>query len=223
MCRRDTLLTIVGALTLTAGGAQAQPQHALPAPWQHTDIGDVGPAGSAGEGSDGDLYTGEAGTVTRDDVSYAVHGAGADIWGTQDAFHYMYVGEVNDATLSVSVESLDNTNPFAKAGIMIRASTDPSAAHVIVDVKPDGGIEFMARSINDGETQYIAGVARSFLVRLQLQRAGSTVTAYVLDGYFGTKVGSIDIDLAPDALIGLAVTSHERGTLAIGIFFNVNR
>ena len=167
--------------------------------------------------------TGAIGTVTTDDVSYAVRGAGADIWGTRDAFHYMYVGQVNDARFYATVDSLDNTSPFAKAGIMIRASTDPSAAHVIVDVKPDGGIEFMARSINGGETQYIAGLARSFPAWLELRRTGSTVTAYVIDNNFETQIGSIDIDLPPEALIGVAVTSHERGTLATGTFSGVSR
>jgi regulation of enolase protein 1 (concanavalin A-like superfamily) len=167
--------------------------------------------------------TGAVGSVTTDDVTYTVRGSGADIWGTQDAFHFLYVTQVNDANFSANVERLDNTSPFAKAGIMIRASTDPSAAFVIVDVKPDGGIEFMARSINGGETQYIAGAAGSFSVPLSLRREGSTVSAYILDGYFGTKIGSIDIDLPPNALIGLVVTSHERGTLATATFSGVTR
>ena len=167
--------------------------------------------------------TGAVGSVTTDDVSCAVHGAGADIWGTQDAFHYMYVSQVNDATFYARVDSLDNTSAFAKAGIMIRASTDPSAAHVIVDVKPDGGIEFMARSINGGETQYIAGVAHSFPAVLELRRVGSTVTAYVIDNNHEMQIGSIDIDLPPEALIGLAVSSHERGTLATGTFSGISR
>src|SRR5687768_1124962 len=47
---------------------------ALPAPWTSTDIGSVGLAGSGSE-------TGG---------QFTVRGSGADIFGTADAFHYVY-------------------------------------------------------------------------------------------------------------------------------------
>ena len=121
------------------------------------------------------------------------------------------------------VTSVDNTDPYAKAGIMIRASTDPSAAHVILDVKPDGGIEFMARSAAGSTTNFIAGATRSFPVLFYLVRTGGTINGYVIDGTQNTLIGSLSIDLPSDALIGLAVTSHVRGTLATATFDQVSR
>jgi hypothetical protein len=38
-----------------------------------------------------------------------------------------------------------------------------------------------------------------------------------------TQVGSISIDLPSEALIGVAVTSHQRGTLATGTFETISR
>jgi hypothetical protein len=171
------------------------------------DIGDVGVAGGVG----------------FSDVNTRVSGGGADIWGTQDAFNYYYTSLINDGQMSAKVTSLDNTSPFAKAGIMIRASTDPSAAHVILDVKPDGGIEFMTRSATGASTTFLAGTTRSFPVELYLKRSGSTVTGYVIDGTQVTQVGWVSADLPSEALIGLAVTSHQRGTLATGFFEQISR
>lgn len=174
--------------------------------FQDLDIGDVGASGSA---------------VERDTVS--VFGSGSDIWGTTDSFNYFYANLINDGRLYAQINYLDNTNPFAKAGVMIRASSDPSAAHVILDVKPDGGIEFMARPSQGAETTFLAGTTRYFPVQLQLDRFGSTVTAWVIDGSQMTKLGSIDIELPSDALIGVAVTSHERGTIAGALFQSLSR
>src|SRR3712207_4595055 len=55
---------------------------ALPPGWHSRDIGSVGLAGSANE---------SGGTFT-------VKGAGADIWGTADGFHYAYRMVTGDAT-----------------------------------------------------------------------------------------------------------------------------
>lgn len=175
---------------------------------QDIDIGDVGAAG---------------GSTPLSNTSASVSGSGADIWGSTDAFHYYYASLVNDGRLYAQVNSLDNTDSFAKAGIMIRSSTDPSAPHVILDVKPDGGIEFMTRTAQGGQTTYLGGTTRAFPVQLELERSGSTITAWVIDGAMMTKLGSVSVDLPSDALIGLAVTSHQRGTLATATFQSISR
>jgi hypothetical protein len=94
---------------------------------------------------------------------------------------------------------------------------------VILDVKADGGIEFMTRASSGAETTFIAGTTQSFPVYLTLERHGSTVTGYVLDGTHLTEVGSVTVDLPATALIGLAVTSHDAGTLATGVFDGVSQ
>src|SRR5436190_12492 len=104
MCRRKWL-GILAIVHLTAGVASAQiGGHALPAPWQQADIGDVGIAGSAFESSDGDLF---------------INGAGSDIWGTADSFHYVYQ-VIEDGDISSNPLYLENTHPFAKIGLMFR-------------------------------------------------------------------------------------------------------
>jgi len=148
----------------------------LPSPWSLTDIGDVGPAGGA-------VFAGG---------NFTVQGAGADIWSTADAFTFLFQSVSTDSQITTQVTSLDNTDTYAKAGVMMRASLDPSSAHVILDVRPGGQIELMMRGASGGETAFIAGTMVSFPVSLRLVRTGAVITGYVLSVLSGgqwTAVG----------------------------------
>ena len=181
----------------------------LPPPWSQTDVGAVGQAGSASGSND----------------TVAVSGAGADIWGMGDAFHYAYQPMNGDGEIDVRVTKIQNTNVYAKAGVMIRQSLDPSAAHVILDVKPDGGIEFMARLSDGMATTFIGGgFVVAFPVSLKVTRVTGSVeslfTASVYDSATARwkQVGSTAIHITTRALVGLAVTSHDAGTMNTSVF-----
>ena len=171
-----------------------------------------------------DENVGDTGVVGRFDTTdthggFALQGGGGDIWGTADAFNYWYTGHFDDLVSSVRVKTLDNTNPFAKAGLMLRASLDPSAAHVVLDVRPDGNVEFMTRSSTGAETTYVAGAVATFPVWLRLSRSGLTVTGELSqDGTTWTTVGTTSPTVPADALIGIAVTSHVKGTNTLATF-----
>jgi hypothetical protein len=132
---------------------------------------------------------------------------------------------INDGEINAEVTHLDNSSPFAKAGLMIRASTDPSAPHVTLDVKPDGGLEFMTRGVAGGQTTVVASDTNAFPVFLILQRSGSTITAWYSRPNTTQlfQLGSVSIDLPSVALAGAIVTSHERGTLATATFSQIRR
>ncbi len=49
------------------------------------------------------------------------------------------------------------------------------------------------------------------------------MTGFVVDGSQLTEIGSVSINLESEALIGLAVTSHQTGVLATGVFDAVSR
>src|SRR5258706_4559944 len=150
------------ALTLCASPSQAQ----SPVPWTYADVGSVGIAGSANSSN---------GVLT-------INAAGADIWGPADSFGFLYQPFVGDGWAVVRVLSLQNTNTFAKAGVMLRESLDPGSPEVIVDVRPTGDIEFMARPDAGAPTGFIAGASSGFPSWIELFRNGSTVTAYA---YYG--------------------------------------
>jgi chaperonin GroEL len=176
-------------------------------------------------GSDTDV--GQVGVTGSVDVSNGVttmNGSGADIWGTADAFNFFYQGLLGDGQIIARVTSLQDTNPYAKAGVMIRASTDPSAADVILDVRPDGSIEFMMRDATGDSTAFLAGASTSIPVWLKLTRSGPVITGSIsADGSAWSVVGTTTLSIAPDALIGLAVTSHDFGVLNTATFDSLSR
>jgi regulation of enolase protein 1 (concanavalin A-like superfamily) len=168
------------------------------------DIGEVGTPGYA--------------TFENATGTYFVSGAGSDIWGTADSFHAVLRDIVGDSVLSARVVSEDATNPFAKAGLVIGDST-ASGARVILDVKPDGGIEFMARSTNGASMSFIAGSNGAFPVWLRLTRTGDQFTAETSsDGSAWTSVGTVTVTMPADTFGGFAVTSHDPSTLNNAVF-----
>lgn len=91
--------------------------------------------------------------------TFLVDGAGGDIWDRADAFRFVYQPVVGDATIVARVVAEDAMHVYAKAGVMFRDQFDPAAPHVILDMKPDGGVELMTRYARDESTIYVAGTA----------------------------------------------------------------
>ncbi len=179
---------------------------ALPSPFANQDIGSPTPAGSA----------------SYSNSVYTVKGGGADIWGTADAFQYVYKPLAGDGQLIVRVTSEQNTNTYAKAGIDLRETLTAGSTHVILDIKPGAGIEFMSRASTGGTTSWLAGATQAFPAWLKLVRSGTTVIGYVsADGNTWTQVGSTTVSMATNAYIGLAVCSHDTSALNTATFDSV--
>jgi hypothetical protein len=187
-------------------GASTPTPTSLAAPWTSLDIGPVGAAGSAS---------------TLNGV-FTVNGSGADIWGTADAFNFVYQPISGDGTIVARVTGEQHPDDYAKAGVMWREALTPGSAHVILDVRPDGTIEFMSRSTAGGATSFIAGVTQTFPVWLKLSRSGTTVTGYVSsDGSAWSRIGTAGVSPTTSWFAGLAVTSHVTGTVNTSTFDNV--
>ena len=180
----------------TGGGA-------LPSPWANADVGSPQIAGSSS-------YSG--GTFT-------VNGAGEDIWGTADQFQYAYEPLTGNASIVAEVTSQTDTDPWAKAGVMIKQSTTPGDPYALVAVTPGNGV-----NMQYGFNTNISGGTYTFpKAWLELTRVGNTFTAYTSpDGSTWTEVGSGTIPMSADATIGLFVCSHNGGELGTATFANVS-
>jgi hypothetical protein len=200
--KASALYAVALSVTFPLLLATPAPADPLPPPWQHADVGDVGIPGDATDGPSG----------------FFVYGAGGDIWGTADSFHFLYQSMDHDGWILAVGPDQTSTNPFAKTGIMIRQSLDPGSPHVILDIKPDGGVEFMTRSAQDGPTTFIAGAKGPGA--LWLRRRAGLVTAVVCPfaaPSLCNVIGSAPFPSGP-ALAGGAVTSHDPTTLNRGLF-----
>lgn len=180
----------------------------LPSPWQNQDIGTTGAAGSA----------------TFATSTFTVQGSGADIWGTSDAFQYVYQSLTGNGEIIARVNSLGNTNTYAKAGVMFRETLTTGSKHAMTNVTPTAGVEFLRRSTTSGTTAatVVGGIAAPRWIRMV--RSGNTFTSYQsANGTTWTQIGSpTTITMANTIYVGLAVTSHVTGTLTTGVFDNVS-
>ena len=172
----------------------------LPAPWQDKDIGSVGLAGSASFANG----------------TYTLKGAGADIWGSADAFNFAYQPLNGNGSIVARVASLTNTDSWAKAGVMIRESLDANARHAMVVVSSGNGVAFQRRTSTGGASEHTAGAAGAAPYWVKLVRSGNTFTAHQsANGTTWTQIGSpVTISMATSVYVGLALTSHNSGLLS---------
>lgn len=157
-------------------------------------------------------------------AEYAILTSGADIWqdsgGTFDEYGTIYQDDaVGDAsTVTAKVTHLDNTNPWAKAGVAIRndltgARTSPGYAVMVVT--PGNGVTFQWDANGNGYLDSFStagGIQAPAWVRLV--RSGNQVSGhYSTNGTDWVKVGSTvnlpGIAAKQDA--GLIATSHAAG------------
>ena len=180
------------------------PPSALPAPWQRVDVGGATPAGTATHGS----------------ATFSVDGGGTDIWGDTDESSYVWQPLTGDGTITARVASQEATADWAKAGVMVKASTAAGSPYAAMLVTPDHGLVLQANfttSVNGGSYTLPNAWVR-------LVRTGGTVTAYrSANGSDWTKVGEVSVALPQTATIGLVVSAHADGTaLSSATFDNVS-
>jgi endoglucanase len=179
---------------------------ALPYPWRTADLGAVGLTGGA----------------AFSNGLFAVSGSGSDIWGTSDEFRFVYLAATGDCTIVARVVSVQSTDPWAKAGVMIRASLTATSPHAFVAVTPGNGVAMQYRSTAGGNSvnNNTTGPAAPYWVRLV--RSGNTFTgSRSADGTNWIQVGSTTIAMASAVQIGLAVSSHNDGSLCTAAFDHV--
>jgi hypothetical protein len=163
-----------------------------------------------------------------------VHADGADIFGSSDQFQYVYKPVSGDFDLAVRIESLLNTDAFAKAGLMARVRSGfnptviPESRNIMIEATPARFI-FQYRTNATGSNTVALSTPRpptafpSNWVRLV--RSGAVFTAYSstnagLWNLMGSYDTSVDGEGAypNEILIGLAVTSHDHTEITRAVF-----
>jgi hypothetical protein len=153
-----------------------------------------------------------------------VTAAGADIWGTADAFHYVYKALTGDGTIVARVASLRQAASWSKAGVMIRESLSAASTHAFMLVSAAKGVAFQWRGTTGGTSSSLAGSLAAAPRWLKLVRSGNTFTgSESADGVTWTTVGSASIPMSASTVyIGLAVTSHSSSATTTATIDNVS-
>lgn len=202
---RSLLLAALSLLLLVGTGPL---QAALPTGWSDSDIGGPGQAGSA----------------SYNNGLWTVSGGGADIWGSSDQFNFASAAFAGDGALVALINSQQNTDPWAKAGVMFRNDSSPGAMHAAVFATPGNGVSFQWRFSTGGPCTNQVAPGISVPVWVKLVRSGNTFSAYYsADSATWIQVGSDQtVGLNSPALAGLAVTAHNNASLSTATFTHVS-
>jgi len=174
-------------------------------------------------GSVGSFVEGPTGT-------YTMTGSGADIWNNgpgageyYDEFHFAYKMLTGVGSMVAKVESVDNTNVWAKAGVMIRESLDPGSVHATMVVTPAQGVSFQRRTFTGDVSSNTdtTGIVAPYWVKIQRDMAGNFTAYSSANGTTWTMLGTENITMGANVYIGLALTSHDAALTCQAVFTNV--
>jgi chitodextrinase len=168
-----------------------------------------------------------AGSVVEAGGNVTVTAAGADIWGSADQGHFAFRECTGDFRMVARLDSFENTDEWAKAGVMFRETLSASSRYAFMLATPTAvrGAAFQARTTTGGASGPTnSGDASTALPRwLRIERVGNIFTGYTsTDGTSWTPKGSVTIDMPSNVYCGLAVTSHNVADAAVAVFSNVS-
>jgi len=162
--------------------------------------------------------------------SITMSGAGADIWNAADEFTFAWKPLSGNGTITVKVESVENTHEWAKAGVMIRETLDAGSRFAAVYATPGQGVRYQARLLNAGSATSDTSVATdeqkalTAPVWIRIERNGTTFNGYYsTDGAKWTSMSwnPQTITMIGTIYIGIVMTSHASGVGCTGQFSNI--
>jgi len=154
--------------------------------------------------------------------SYRVTGGGADMWGSEDAFHFSWVKLAGDASLTADVQfPADVPVPLEKGVLIFRQSLDPGSAYADIAVHGDGHATIQWRAVAGGKTDDVVAPLHGPM-RMRIERKGNLFTTSV--GPIGGKVtafSSTTVVMDGPVYLGIGFCSHNAAGLASVTFSNV--
>ncbi|WP_035242487.1 PilC/PilY family type IV pilus protein [Desulfobacter vibrioformis] len=157
------------------------------------------------------------------DSAMTITAAGNDVWTGSDQYAAYYLEDVEgEFTAIVKIVSQENTDEWAKAGIMVRNAMDEdgsSSGYCMVSVTPGNGYAFQWDNNNNGMLDKYTNTGSSdppCWLKLVKTKEGND---YWFEGFYSTD-GTDWIPIESKAMgtaqnlqdVGLFVTSHDAGT-----------
>jgi hypothetical protein len=181
-------------------------QTELPKPWENEEVGCVSYAGSVA------YHTGV----------FRVRSSGTNALGTEDSCHFVFKPASGTSEVIARVTKVQLTDPWARAGLMMRESLAAGSRNVFLSVTAARGGVFQWREKLGEETSVT--LDRSFAVPcwLKLKREGSTFTAFrSRNGSQWALVDKVTMSATKDLYVGMAVVSVRGSMLNESVFEEV--
>ncbi|TYP78972.1 InlB B-repeat-containing protein [Paenibacillus methanolicus] len=168
-----------------------------------------------------DIVTTNAGSTSEDADGITMTASGTSIWGGSDSFRYTYQDQLSgDATIIAELQAFNGTAGDAKAGIMIRQSTDPGSFYQGVFLTQDRKIRSQYRLNASTGSKYLSDAAVELPIWLKVEKKGTTLKTFTSkDGNSWIEGDTQTIPSFTDPFTaGLAVTSGSDGKFATAKF-----
>ncbi len=168
--------------------------------------------------------------LERDDGTLVMSATGADIGDLADEFRFVYKPLNGDGSIVARVDSLANTNAWAKAGVMIRETLDLGSKFAGVYITPGNGCRFQARTaplsavIGDEAVVTLEQIGIKAPYWVKLERDGNAFKGlYSADGKTWTPMAwsPQTISMQNNVYVGLALTSHNVNSSTTAVFSEV--
>jgi hypothetical protein len=161
------------------------------------------------------------------DGAITMSGSGHDIWDEADDCRLASKRLSGDGSIVVKVDSVANTNTWAKAGVMIRETLEGGSKMVYMVVTPGNGVSFGWRTFADNTPEQVNKTGITAPQWVKLTRKGDVFTAqYSADGKAWTDLPKADgtpvsVLLTGTVYIGLCLTSHDAAFITTATFSNI--
>src|SRR5262249_51796588 len=144
-------------------------------------------------------------SATYSQGTYTIAGAGNDIWNQADQFNYVYQQITGDIDVSARVASLQGSNAWAKAGVMIRETLASNARHAMALSSIGNGTTFQDRLDPGASALFTPGPAKAPPMWVRLVRSANQFTGYASsDGVTWTTITTATISMSSTVYVGLA-------------------
>lgn len=166
-----------------------------------------------------------AGSVSYDEAQqrYTVSGGGANMWFTNDAFHFVWRKFSGDVSLSARI-AFPNAggNAHRKACLLLRESLSPEAAYADAALHGDGLASLQYRETTGDRTYEIQAGCKS-PEWLRIEKRGDYVAMLIsADGQAWRPAGgSFRLRLPDPFYVGLGVCAHDDAALETAVFSEV--
>ena len=197
---------------LLAASLSAQTSSSLGLFEGQSDVGAVTPPGTA-------VYDPASGT-------YTLTAAGANLWGTTDAFHFVWKKVSGDFVLTADIafpETSGEHSPHRKALLMIRQTLDAGSVYADAAQHGVGLMALQYRRTPGAITGDIELAQQQAPHRLRLEKRGDTIT---MDLSMGQEplhpVGaSIQLHFDEPFYVGLGLCAHDPNKVEKAVFSHV--
>jgi len=153
---------------------------------------------------------------------YTLTGAGTNIWGTHDEFHFVWKKMKGDFILRANVAFIGKgVEDHRKIGWMVRSSLDTNSKHINAVLHGDGLTSLQFRKTVSGVTEEMKSTLTHADV-IQLERKGNSYimsVAHKGETFVSEKLD--DLDLGDDVYVGIFICSHNADVTEKATFDNV--